>query len=223
MDETRSCAPSTADYLYYLPFHWPWAVTTNHCLNNPRCCNIPVNFTLSSRVPFYFALFLAGSVLFPDVTLFHFAYKSPWLRCRQSAVFINVQRTADVKLKMAKILSLIVCSFLVAGAMAADKFVGTISGGFSPANVDDSRVQEIAAFATTAVASNTNTGPLQLVKVLSAETQVVAGLNYRLKLEFARKNAVGGSIVCDVTVWDQSWTNTRKLTESKCAPLLAKH
>ena len=125
---------------------------------------------------------------------------------------------------MAKVFAIMVFSFVLVGAMAADKFVGGfVTGGFSPANVDDQSVQEIAAFATTAVASNTNTGPLHLVKVMSAETQVVAGLNYRLKLEFARKNAVGGSIVCDVTVWDQSWTNTRKLTESKCAPLPAKH
>lgn len=175
--------------------------------------------------PFCCALSLAGSELFPDVILFFTSrIKGSWLRARRQQSSTFSARRASHSVKMAKFHVLILCSFVVIGAMAADKAIGgSIAGGFSPVDVNDKEVQEMAAFATTAVASNTNTGPLQLVKVLSAETQVVAGRNYRMKLEFTRKNAVGGTITCEVIIWDQPWTNTRKLTQSKCAPLLAKN
>ena len=120
---------------------------------------------------------------------------------------------------MAKVLVLIL---IVASTMAADKFTGPLVGGFASTDVNEKDVKEMAAFATTAVSSNTNTGPLELVRIVSAEKQVVAGLNYKLKLEFSRVNSAGGSILCEVTIFDQPWTNTRKLTESKCAPVLAK-
>lgn len=123
---------------------------------------------------------------------------------------------------MSKVFVLILASF-VASTMAADKFVGgPIVGGFSPTDVNSEEIKEIASFATSEVALKTNTGPLELVRIVSAETQVVAGLNYKLKLEFKRKNSAGGSIACDVVIFDQSWTNTRKLTESRCAPVLTK-
>lgn len=93
--------------------------------------------------------------------------------------------------------------------------VGGLAGGFSPLDVDDVKVKEMAAFASSAISANTNSGPVTLIKVVKAQSQVVAGMNYKLTLEL---NGAEGAILCEVTVFDQSWTNTRKLSESKCFP-----
>jgi hypothetical protein len=93
--------------------------------------------------------------------------------------------------------------------------VGGITGGFSPLDLDDAEVKEMAAFASSAISANTNSGPLTLVKVLKARSQVVAGLNFELTLEL---KGAKGAILCEVTMFDQSWTNTRKLTKSRCFP-----
>jgi hypothetical protein len=93
--------------------------------------------------------------------------------------------------------------------------VGVLSGGYSPVDVNDAKVKEIASFASSAISANTNSGPVTLTKVVKAESQVVAGINFKLTLEL---NGAEGAILCEVIVFDQSWTQTRKLSESKCFP-----
>ena len=56
--------------------------------------------------------------------------------------------------------------------------------------------------------------PLTLVRIVSAERQVVAGFNYKMQLEL--KDGKKNSFKCDVTVLDQSWTNTRKVSQCSC-------
>jgi hypothetical protein len=91
----------------------------------------------------------------------------------------------------------------------------TAPGGYSPINVNDVKVKEIASFATTAISANTNSGPVTLTKVVKAESQIVAGKNYKLTLEL---NGAEGDILCEAIVFDQPWSNVRKLSESKCFP-----
>lgn len=93
--------------------------------------------------------------------------------------------------------------------------VGGSVGGYSPVDVNDAEVKEIASFASSAISANTNSGPVTLTKVVKAESQVVAGINFKLTLEL---NGAEGAILCEVIVFDQSWTQTRKLSESKCFP-----
>ncbi len=92
------------------------------------------------------------------------------------------------------------------------------TGGFSPAKVDDATVKEMANFATTAVASNSNSGPVKLLKIVKAETQVVAGTNYKLNLELS-SGANAAPLPCEVVIFDQPWTNTRKMIKSSCSPI----
>nr|CAH0104200.1 unnamed protein product [Daphnia galeata] len=92
---------------------------------------------------------------------------------------------------------------------------GSVTGGYSPVDVNDAKVKEIASFASSAISANTNSGPVTLTKVVKAESQVVAGINFKLTLEL---NGAEGAILCEVIVFDQSWTQTRKLSESKCFP-----
>jgi len=58
-----------------------------------------------------------------------------------------------------------------------------LAGGYSPAEID-SEVRKVAEFAVKTQAG-TSGRPLRLVKILKAERQVVAGLNYRLEIEVA--------------------------------------
>ena len=85
---------------------------------------------------------------------------------------------------------------------------------YSPADVNDAVVNEMAVFATSAISQATNAGDLSVVKVISAETQIVSGKNYKLTLQ-AKGDA--GIQTCDVVVYDQSWTKTRKLSSFKCS------
>ena len=74
---------------------------------------------------------------------------------------------------------------LVSPAFAADTPANSnqpaLAGGYSPAEID-SEARKVAEFAVKAQAKASGS-PLRLVKILKAERQVVAGLNYRLEIE----------------------------------------
>lgn len=52
-------------------------------------------------------------------------------------------------------------------------------------------------------------GPDNLGKVLSVATQVVSGINYKIRFELPGGNEY------EVVVYDQSWTKTRQLTSQR--------
>uniref|UniRef100_A0A0P5K9U0 Cathepsin o-like protein n=1 Tax=Daphnia magna TaxID=35525 RepID=A0A0P5K9U0_9CRUS len=91
-----------------------------------------------------------------------------------------------------------------------------IGGGYSPIDVDDD-VKEIALFAGTAITAKRNAGPAKVTKIVKAESQIVAGTNFKLTLELSQPSAVVEKhIICDVVVFDQPWTKTRLLSEYSC-------
>lgn len=59
-------------------------------------------------------------------------------------------------------------------------------GGFSKAEFD-SETRVVAAFAVGEISKKEN-APLELKRIISAERQVVAGLNYRLELDLTKNN-----------------------------------
>ncbi|KAI9556273.1 hypothetical protein GHT06_018847 [Daphnia sinensis] len=94
-----------------------------------------------------------------------------------------------------------------------------VPGGYVPIDVNDAEVREMAAFATNVISASNHLGPVELIQIIRAASQVVAGVNYKMTLLLASKQ--GGSygrrrFRCDVTVFDQPWTNTRELTQSQC-------
>ena len=92
---------------------------------------------------------------------------------------------------------------------------GHITGGDNSADVNDVRVKEMASFAIATVSKAMNSAkPLTLVRIVSAERQVVAGFNYKMQLEL--KEGTKNSFKCDVIFLDQGWTNTRKVTQCSC-------
>ena len=76
---------------------------------------------------------------------------------------------------------------LISPALAADTPSKTdqpaLAGGYSSAEIDP-EVRTVAEFAVKTQAEATGR-PIQLVKILKAERQVVAGLNFRLGIEGA--------------------------------------
>jgi hypothetical protein len=91
-----------------------------------------------------------------------------------------------------------------------------ITGGFSTIDVDDAYIKEIADFATTAISANNNSGPVRLIRIIKAESQIVAGKNFKLTLKFNSAIDEADSLLCDVVVFDQSWSQTRQLKQSNC-------
>ncbi len=94
------------------------------------------------------------------------------------------------------------------------------AGGYSKASATAKDVEEAAAFAVTAQAAKMNPkakSRLELVRVLAAQRQVVAGTNYRLKLQVKVNGAVEQA---DAVVWGQPWKKTApwKLTSWEWEP-----
>lgn len=92
---------------------------------------------------------------------------------------------------------------------------------FKPIPNDDPSVVKMANFAASALSDLINCGkPLVLLKILSAEQQIVAGMNLRLQLKLGQDpcDANDETISCKVIVFYQPWTSTTKLTEYKCDP-----
>jgi len=95
-----------------------------------------------------------------------------------------------------------------------------IPGAYNDVKVDDDDVKDIANFAALQLATNTNSGPVSVIKIDSAEKQIVAGTNYKLTLHLEKKGVKTTEedpLICQVIVYE-SLTKTRKLSESRCGP-----
>ena len=101
-----------------------------------------------------------------------------------------------------------VCLGLVTGILGGRKAWAADApraGGYAVAPADTKDVQKAARFAVEArMKSVTNSPALRLVKVESAETQVVAGTNYRLVLAL-REGKAKAERRAEVVVWWQPW------------------
>ena len=73
-----------------------------------------------------------------------------------------------------------------------------VHGGYSPLSVDDVQVKEMALFAAQTLSSSLNGGkPLTVVKITKAESQLVAGRNFKLELTMGTGNS---TISCEVII-----------------------
>lgn len=78
-------------------------------------------------------------------------------------------------------------------------------GGYTPAPLDSKDVAKAARFAVEARSQSLTNGPaLRLGRVASAETQVVAGTNYRLVL-VVKEGPEKKERQAEATVWWQPW------------------
>jgi hypothetical protein len=97
---------------------------------------------------------------------------------------------------------------LAAGACASETPVpkAIMPGSYASVAVTDAQVMAAAAFAIDAqiqaMAAAGETAALELVSILTAEQQVVSGVNYRLKLHLKRN---GAEQTANAVVWWQAW------------------
>lgn len=101
-----------------------------------------------------------------------------------------------------------------------ENMLGRITGGFSTIDVNDAYIKEIADFATTTISANTNSGPMRLNRIIKAESQIVAGKNFKLTLELnSAIDAEADTLLCDVVIFEQWWSSgsqARQLKQSSC-------
>ena len=115
------------------------------------------------------------------------------------------------------ILVVILCAALLNDCCLAQE---QIAGGWASAAVAKQEVVAAANFAITAEQAElrknkeTPEAKLSLVSIISAEEQVVAGMNYHLKLKVKLNGKVKKA---EATVWWQAWNKEApyKLTEWK--------
>ncbi|KAJ0973625.1 hypothetical protein J5N97_015590 [Dioscorea zingiberensis] len=88
-----------------------------------------------------------------------------------------------------------------------------IPGGWSPIkDVNDTYVQEIGKYAVTEHNKAANTS-LEFQKVLSGETKVVSGIDYRLII--SAKDGGAQLSQYQALVWDKAWLKFRQLISFK--------
>lgn len=103
---------------------------------------------------------------------------------------------------------LFVAGILATLAVVETLFANAVPGGFSKVPTTDRELVAAASFAVKAqgelMQKKKDSPPtkLKLIKVISAQQQVVAGMNYRMKLEV---DLNGGNYEADVVVWWQAW------------------
>ncbi|KAG2485140.1 hypothetical protein HYH03_016126 [Edaphochlamys debaryana] len=105
-------------------------------------------------------------------------------------------------------LALVGCLTLVMAASG----MGMMAGGVSKADVSNPEIQQAAGFVLSSVNSGQCAGlcagldaggKLKLLKVVSASSQVVAGMNYQMEL--LMENAEGKQILVSTNVWSRPW------------------
>ncbi|XP_026808389.1 probable cysteine protease RD19C isoform X3 [Rhopalosiphum maidis] len=110
--------------------------------------------------------------------------------------------------------------------------IGNIShpspvGGYNEINADTENIKQLALFSLDSITQQTmSKRSLGLIKVVSAKSQVVAGINYKIKLLVCEKDSKNGKDIvmdhkncrsCDVTIWEQSWLNNKNVTKVACS------
>ncbi|XP_049786445.1 uncharacterized protein LOC126188846 [Schistocerca cancellata] len=111
-----------------------------------------------------------------------------------------------------------------------------ILGGLTKANVSDPIIKNISAFALPTI-DNRLDGTFKIARIVSAETQVVEGTLYYLRLEVCTTNSNRGEddasseciqtgeankYLCDVQVWDRPWLPEREVSELNCTAINAR-
>lgn len=101
----------------------------------------------------------------------------------------------------------LICTLLVTFSVAAGLAGQTKSGSYTKTSTTKKDVVEAATFAVMAqeqamLANGEQPGKVQLIKILGAEEQVVAGINYRLKLKV---EIDGKQKLVQAVVWWQAW------------------
>ncbi|XP_011654999.2 cysteine proteinase inhibitor 5 [Cucumis sativus] len=90
---------------------------------------------------------------------------------------------------------------------------GSMLGGWSKIpDLKDPHVEEIGKFAVAEYNKQSKGVAIEFKSVVSGETQVVAGTNYRLLIDAKRGESMSKY---EAIVWEKPWENFKKLTSFK--------
>lgn len=136
-------------------------------------------------------------------------------------VVAGMNYTLELKIlhgKTIEIHNVVVYSRPWEGFMALTKdtlFVEPLAGGFQEISLDDSELLSMVDFAVAEInARNVSEMPYELMEVLAAKTQVVAGMNYSIALKLKHGDAIE---VHNVVVFSQAWAKVLELTSDDIA------
>ncbi|KAM5164401.1 cystatin-1-like [Mantella aurantiaca] len=112
-----------------------------------------------------------------------------------------------------------------------------MTGGWTKRDPNDPEIQQLASFAVDSYNKQSNyINEFTLVCVVAAESQVVSGAKYMLKLKIGetdcRKNYSGSNaqpcdpqksqinkvIICTFIIWQQLWLNHTEVLSYSCTP-----
>ncbi|XP_057377754.1 uncharacterized protein LOC130699428 [Daphnia carinata] len=120
------------------------------------------------------------------------------------------------------VLLLAIVAFIINDSYSASvtKSEAGFAEGFSTVNVDNVEVKKMADYAIKAISSSSKLGSIKLIRIVKAETQTVAGVNYKLNLELDYTNTGENALPlpCEVVVFRQPLTDVRELRQLKCFP-----
>lgn len=109
------------------------------------------------------------------------------------------------------------CIYFVRFCLCNDK---PMTGGFSKQNSSDPKFKEVASKALAKLDQGRQCRRY-VEEVLEAETQVVAGISYRLKAQLCSNPECNDekTVVCDVctmSVWEKQWEHFLEITSIDC-------
>lgn len=107
-------------------------------------------------------------------------------------------------LSMALVLGLVSC-----GTANNSSDLNSGTGSYINADINSAEILEAAEFAVAKVNEEKGSRyPFTFVKVISAEKQLVAGMNYKLKIKMEQNSYPA---YLEAVVFSQAWTNTMEL------------
>ncbi|XP_068135676.1 cystatin-2-like [Hyperolius riggenbachi] len=111
--------------------------------------------------------------------------------------------------------------------------IGQMAGGWRKRNTDDKAIIDVAKIAVTDYNHRSNDIYfIKFMKVISAQSQVVAGTNYDLHVKVGKTNCrkngnaanadsnscvVNQVLTCYFEVYQRSWENYNEVTKSSCS------
>ncbi len=102
--------------------------------------------------------------------------------------------------------SLVITVLTLSGCRSTSDLAGDIPGGYSQATAQSPDIRAAVEFAVREQSKGGKDGPLELAQIVSAEKQVVSGMNYRLVLRVQDGTKTREAVAM---VWWQSW-NTQQ-------------
>lgn len=128
-----------------------------------------------------------------------------------------------------KLIFLLLCFYITIFGenVFAQKHKPSPLGGYQSIDVNNENIKKLALFSLDSITQQTmSKRSLGLIRVVSAKSQVVAGINYKLNLLVCEKDSTKNENIimdykncrsCDITIWEQSWLNNKNVTKVACS------